>query len=89
MNRPHIAHSAKEHAVIGQYDINRYKILYRDPGDVLHCTFRDIHSSLKKQFTISENLYAAYEALINTGIVKNTEIRVLSAWLKDLEPTIK
>lgn len=38
-----------------------------------------------KQFSLSENLFIAYEALVDAGIVKKNEIAVLSAWLKDID----
>lgn len=41
--------------------------------------------TISKQFSLSENLFMSYEALVNAGIVKINEIEVLSAWLKDIE----
>ncbi|MCD4743142.1 MAG: STELLO glycosyltransferase family protein [Desulfobacteraceae bacterium] len=44
-----------------------------------------VMKTIKKRFSMSENLFLAYEALLDAGIVKNNEIDVLTAWLKDIE----
>jgi hypothetical protein len=41
--------------------------------------------AIDKNNTVAENLFLAYEALLNDGIVIKKELDVLSAWLKDLE----
>ena len=44
-----------------------------------------VMKTIKKQFSMSENLFLAYEALLDAGIVKKIELDVLSAWLKDID----
>jgi len=44
-----------------------------------------VMKTIRQQFSLSENLFIAYEALVEAGIVKKSEMAVLSAWLKDIE----
>ena len=44
-----------------------------------------VMKTIKNQFSLTENLFITYEALVNAGIVKKIEIAVLSAWLKDID----
>jgi len=44
-----------------------------------------VMKTIRQQFSLSENLFIAYEALVKAGIVKKSEMAVLSAWFKDLD----
>ncbi len=42
-------------------------------------------AAVSLNYSITDNLINAYEALYKKGIVKQKELKVLIAWLKDLE----
>jgi len=44
-----------------------------------------VSGSIAANKSLPDNLYNAYETLLNDGIVTSEELQVLSAWLKDLE----
>ncbi|MDQ6860280.1 MAG: STELLO glycosyltransferase family protein [Verrucomicrobiota bacterium] len=43
-----------------------------------------VSGAVRETASVSENLHAAYEALLVAGVVKDEELRVLNAWLEDL-----
>jgi hypothetical protein len=42
-------------------------------------------AAMSKDSTISQNLLAAYEALHKVGIVEEKELKLLAAWIEDVE----
>lgn len=55
--------------------------MYQHTEKVVELTMKTI----KKEFSLSENLFATYEALLNAEIVEKKELDVLTAWLKELD----
>jgi hypothetical protein len=43
-----------------------------------------VSSVISRNYTISDNMYNAYESLLRKGIVENKELHILTAWLKDI-----
>ncbi len=54
--------------------------MYQHTEDVLQIT----QSALKKEISISENLYNIYDELRKAGIVQENEMTTLEAWLEDI-----
>jgi len=56
--------------------------MYQYTEQVVETTMK----AIRREFSLSENLFVTYEALVGAGIVDKSEMAVLAAWLKDIEP---
>ncbi|MFL6529632.1 MAG: STELLO glycosyltransferase family protein, partial [Chthoniobacterales bacterium] len=44
-----------------------------------------VSAAVRETASVSDNLHNAYEALLTAGIVQRDELRLLSAWLEDVQ----